>query len=122
MKTIFLPISSRMIARNILRTGVLHHLLAQKDIRVIIFTQSFKISGYEKEFNADNIIFEGIDDIASIVSEVDSLFNRLALFYINSGTARFLRKQWLLYERQSMLRYALSLTILTIIGGRPLLP
>lgn len=117
MNTILIPITSRQLARNILRTGAFAYLQSNSDLRLVVLVPSIKIEDYKKEFKNDNVVFEGVPSLPPFISRLDMLFGRLALFYTNSPTARFLRKQWLLLERKSPIRYAVSISLLSVIGN-----
>ncbi|MBU3925953.1 CDP-glycerol glycerophosphotransferase family protein [Patescibacteria group bacterium] len=117
MKTIFIPIFYRPQARNVLRTDILKTLISNKDVRVIIFVPIEKLEEYKNEFQNENIIFEGIDEPLEFISRMDKLFGRLALFYIDSPTGRFNRKEWLLYGKKSPARYLISMFFLLLFGN-----
>lgn len=117
MKTIFMPISSRQQARNILRTDIFKALSSNRNIRLVVFVPDFKLDEYKKEFQGDNLIIEGIKELPKFISLLDSFFGRLSLFYIDTPTGRFLRKQWLLFERKNVFRYLLSMFFLFLFGN-----
>ena len=117
MKTIFIPIQNRLQARNILRTDVLKTLLSDIETRVVLFAPIFKVDEYKKEFVADNLIIEGIKEMNSFLSRTDLTFNRLSLFYLDNPNARFLRKQWLFFERKKPIKYFISISLLLIFGN-----
>lgn len=121
MKTIFIPISARQPARNVLRTDILKTLQAEHATRVVIFAPSFKIPHYVAECAAPNTLFEGVDIPREPISKLDTFFHRLSLFYINSRTGRFTRKQYFLYELRQPNLYAVSLSLLFLFGGSRLL-
>lgn len=121
MKTIFIPIFYRPQARNVLRTDILKTLIAGENIRVIIFVSVEKLEEYQNEFQSENIIFEGIEEPPEFISKIDKFFGRLALFYIDSPTGRFNRKEWLLYGKKSPGRYLISMFFLLLFGNLKIL-
>ena len=121
MKTVLVPIYYRMQARNVLRTGIYRTLAAAPDLRVVVFVPPYKLEEYRKEFREPSVIFEGVAEPPKVFSRLDAFFERLALFYLDTPTARFFRKQWIFHERRRPLRYALSRVFLRLIGGVSLL-
>lgn len=117
MHTIFVPIVGRQQARNILRTGVFSFLTKNQNIQLVLFVPEFKLSHYEHEFQSANVIFEKLPPMCGHISHIDAFFGRIALFYINSHTARFLRKEWLLLEQRKPIRYVSSMILLWIFGS-----
>lgn len=117
MKTIFIPIYYRPQARNVLRTDIFKTLTGQDGMRVVVFVSEFKKRDYEKEFSGSGAIFEPITEPAEFISPLDKFFGRISLFYINSPTARFLRRQWLWLERKKPVRYLVSMMLLLVIGN-----
>ncbi len=122
MKTIFIPIATRPQARNVLRTDILKTLATAPNVRVVVFAPPLPSEEYRKEFShLSNVIFESVPALPRFFSRADAFWGRVSLFYINSPTGKFLRKQWLLYERKSPLRFFFSRTLLSVIGNiRPL--
>ncbi|MEK7575933.1 MAG: hypothetical protein AAB491_02525, partial [Patescibacteria group bacterium] len=119
MKTIFIPIQNRQQARNVLRTDILITLISFQDIKVIFFAPDYMAGEYKNEFSAKggNIVFEGMKEPLKYISKIDALFGRLSLFYIDSPTGRFLRKQWLLLEKKEPMRYIFSMFLSLLIGN-----
>lgn len=117
MKTIFIPVYNRQQARNILRTDIFDELNKASDVRVVIFVPHFKLDAYIKEFNGKNLVIEGIEEPPLVQSKTDAFFSRISLFYIDTKTARFIRKKWILLENKEYFRYLISITMLTIFGG-----
>ena len=58
MKTIFIIISRGIIARNILRTGIIDHLLRDENIRIVLMLPSEAPQYLKEEFNHSRIIIE----------------------------------------------------------------
>lgn len=116
IKTIFLPIANRQQARNILRTDVLKTIAMDSSVRIVIFTPEYRAEQYRKEFAYPNIVVEGIEE-PKILSSLDAFLGRVSLFYINSATGRFLRKQWLWYGRKAPVRYCVSLGLIFLFGS-----
>lgn len=116
MKTIFLSVANRQQARNILRTDVLKTIAAHPSVRVIIFTPAYRAEQYRAEFAHPNVIIEGVEE-SKTLSLLDNFFERVSLFYINSATGRFLRKQWLWHQRKAPIRYVSSMTLLYLLGS-----
>ena len=56
-KTIFLCVSGKVQARNILRSDVFTELNTNKKIRLILFVPKYKVEEYKKEFNKSSINF-----------------------------------------------------------------
>src|SRR3989344_2039412 len=118
MKTIFIAISGRQQARNILRTDVLKTLLAAKDIRVVVFVHQFKLTHFKREFDAaPNLIFEGVDIGSEFLSRLDGFFNSLSLYYTNTTTGRFLKKLWFWHENRRPVRYIFARVTLFLFGN-----
>src|SRR3989338_203121 len=116
MRTVLVAISGRQQARNILRTDVLKTLLATKDVRVVVLVPALKLAYYREEFQLPNLIFEGVEFKQEFVSRLDSFFNSLSLYYVDSTTGRFLKKLGYWYERRQPVRYILSRTALALFG------
>lgn len=117
-KTTFILITSRQQARNVLRTDIFSTLAKQPRLRLIVFVPAFKIKEYKREYGGDNIIWEGIKEPERFFSSLDAFFGRIGLFYINSPTVRFLRKEWLWYEKCSPLRYGISMILLFLLSNK----
>lgn len=118
MKTIFIPISARQQARNVLRTDIFKMLVQSPAIRVILFAPHARCEEYKKELSSfNNVVFEGIAELPKYFSRTDQVFGRLSLFFINSPTGKALRKRWLLYDRYSPLSYVLARVLLTFFGS-----
>lgn len=116
MKTIFIPIQNRQQARNVLRTDIFN-FLASSGNRIIFFSPDYMIGEYREEFKNVNVIFEGVKEPLKYFSKIDSFFGRISLFYIDSPTGRFLRKQWLLLEKRAPARYFFSMFLSLLIGN-----
>lgn len=119
MKTIFIPIQNRQQARNVLRTDIFNVLISFLGIRIIFFAPDYMIDEYKNEFSVEggNVVFEGVKEPPRYISKTDSFFGRLSLFYIDSPTGRFLRKQWLFFERKEPVRYAFSMFLSLFLGN-----
>lgn len=117
MKTIFIPIFYRPQARNVLRTDIFKTLIANKDIRVVVFVPTLKLKEYQDEFLNKNVVFEGLEELPEFISRLDKFFGRLALFFINSQTGKFNRKEWLLHGRKNPARYLISMFFLFLFGN-----
>lgn len=120
-KTIFIPIMGRQQARNVLRTDVFKVLNEDPHVRLVILAPSLKVGEHAKEFHGNNLVFEGFGELPGHLSSFDRFFYRLSLFYINSPSRRFLRKEWLLYGKKSPFRYSVSISLVYIFGGSSLL-
>ncbi len=70
MKTIFVAINRGLIARNILRTGVLDSLLATPDVRIVLVINAEIHDYFRDEFSHPRIVFE------SVKNKQYSLFRR----------------------------------------------
>lgn len=117
MKTIFIPIQNRQQARNVLRTDIFNFLISFSDIRIIFFAPDYMVDEYKKEFKNKKVIFEGMKEPLKYISKIDAFFGRLSLFYIDSPTGRFLRKQWLFLEKRQPIRYIFSFFLSLLMGN-----
>ncbi len=61
MKTIFLVIDDGFIAKNILATDVLPTLVSEKDLQIVIITDTKKVKDYAARFRSENVRVEGVD-------------------------------------------------------------
>src|SRR3989344_3451673 len=121
IRTIFIAISGRQQARNILRTDVLKTLLAVKNVRVVVLVHTFKLEHFRKEFQLPNLLIEGVDFGNENISRLDAFFNTLSLYYVNTTTGRFLKKLWFWHEHRRPLRYLAARATLAFLGNlRPL--
>ena len=57
-KTIFLAINRGVLARNILRAGVLDELLKYKDLKIVIIVNTKIHDYFKKEFLHPNIVLK----------------------------------------------------------------
>ena len=120
-KTIFIPVSGRPQSRDILRTDVLKTLCKAEDVLIVVFVKSEKVNHYRKEFQYPNLIFEGIDFDRFPISRIDTLFNTISMYYVNTTTGRFLRKLWFWHEEKAPIKLFVSRIMLVVFGGiRPL--
>lgn len=74
MKTIFITSFHVLISRNILSTGLLDMLA--KEYRIVLCVPREKLDYFRKEFDGENIFFEGID---TTLYPRDLFFRKLAL-------------------------------------------
>ena len=117
-KTIFIAISGRQQARNILRTDVLKTLLEAR-VRVVVFVHTVKLKHFQEEFKQPNLIFEGVDFGSETISRIDAFFNTLSLYYVNTTKGRFLKKLWFWHERRRPLHYVFARLTLALFGNIP---
>jgi len=115
-KTIFIPIANRQQARNVLRTDILNTLLTNQDTRLVLFVPHFKLAVYQREYVDARMVWIGVDETSLFFSFLDALFGRLALFYIDSPTGRFLRRSWLFLERRKPFSYGAAMLLSFILG------
>jgi len=77
----------------------------------------FLLDEYKKEFQGDNVYFEAVEQSPDSLSRLETLFDRLSRFYSDNSTTRFMRKQWLLMEKNKPHRYVLSMSLLLLFGN-----
>lgn len=75
MKTVFITITRGILARNILRTGILDFLLEPGDVKVVILVPMDIQDYFKKEFNHPNIVVEQVPD--PTISKSRKFFNIL---------------------------------------------
>lgn len=75
MKKVLITVSEGSLARNILRSGVLDHLLKRGDIRVSLLAPQDKVELYMKEFGSPSVDIVGVPK-----SSVSTFFDRVLVF------------------------------------------
>lgn len=116
-KTIFLSVSGKVQARNLLRSDTFTEINENKNIRIILFVPAYKMEDYKKEFVGERLIIEGIPDCPTHTGKLNTIFKRLSIFYINTATVRHVRRKWLFFERKQPVRYGVSLFFLFLFGN-----
>ena len=75
MRTVFLAVYHPYSSRNVLSNGMVENLIAQKDIRVVVFCQAIKKDFFVANYSQDRIIIESFsDDRKTFFSSVSSTF------------------------------------------------
>lgn len=91
MRTIFITIFQGVEAKNILRTPLLPALLAEKDIRVVLFTEhEEKVDFYKKEFLDPRLIYEVVARMP--ITGIDRFFSFLKFQLLRTETTNLRRK------------------------------
>lgn len=107
MKTVFIPIFQGVEAKNILRTDIYKNLIADKDVRLVLFVKSHERADfYKKEFNNERICYEVVDSPAR--SFLDRFFGSLKFKLINTKTID-LRRRMKLQEDKNYFSYIINL-------------
>lgn len=107
IKTIFLTIFEGVEAKNLLRTSVLPTLLADPEVRIVLFTKSQeKVEYYKKEFSDRRLIYEMVP--RQPVCGWDAIFAKLKFTLLRTATTDLKRR--LNYEREkNFFRYGAGL-------------
>ncbi|OGF82524.1 hypothetical protein A2924_03355 [Candidatus Giovannonibacteria bacterium RIFCSPLOWO2_01_FULL_44_16] len=93
MKTILIPISQAVEAKNILRTTVLASLLKDKDTRLIfLMANQVRIDYYKKEFNGPRMYYEVADFTKKRGKNLENLFSKLKYLLLRTETMDLRRK------------------------------
>ncbi len=97
MKTIFISIFEGVEVKNILRTPILKNLLADKEVRIVLFTKSqAKVDYYSAEFKDPRIFFEVVEWKSP--SRIDRFFSKLKFTLLRTETTNLKRKMVSEYE------------------------
>ncbi len=118
MRTIFVTIFQGAEAKNILRTDIYKHLIANPELRLVFLASNQdRIDYYRKEFNAPNVVYE-IAEMGKM-GFWNRLFSNLKFHLLNTETAD-LRREMILEETHNQRRYRLS-RLVNKIFARPLI-
>lgn len=99
MKTIFITIFEGVEVKNVLRTPILKNLLADEDVKIVLFTKSkAKVDHYAAEFNHPRIFFEVVEWKSN--SRLDTLFSKLKFVLLRTETTNLKRKMVSEYEQR----------------------
>ena len=115
MKTIFITSFNPFVTRNILFTDVFR-VVRSKNLRIVIFCPDYKKNYFEKNFQKDNVIIEGVK--AQRATKQDTIFNYLGRSLNRTRTLAIHRKEIFL-RNKNILAYFMSY-FLSWIGWFPL--
>ncbi len=91
MKTIFITIFEGVESKNILRTDILTILLANPEVRLVLFAKNKKrIAYFQKEFNHPRIVYEMVEK--PNVAGFDWMFSKLKYVLLKSPTTDLRRR------------------------------
>lgn len=106
VKTIFIPIFQGVEAKSILRTDIYKELSQRKDIRLVVLVlNNAKKEYFQKEFFADNVIYEVIDFLET--GWLENLFSQLKVSLLRTVTMDLKRKVRL-KETKNYFQYYIS--------------
>ncbi|OGF74166.1 hypothetical protein A2W54_00745 [Candidatus Giovannonibacteria bacterium RIFCSPHIGHO2_02_43_13] len=109
MKTIFIPISQALEAKNMLRTKVLANLLKDKDTRLVfLMANQVRIDYYKKEFNGPRMHYEVADFTKKRGKNLENLFSKLKYLLLRTETTD-LRRRMKFEENGGRLSYLANL-------------
>lgn len=112
MKTIFITSFHPLISRNILlNNGFFNTLLADNQIRLVIFCPDYKQSYFERNFKENNVIIEGVK--SERIDRQDVLFSYLSRFLISTETL-FIHRRELLRKHKKFLAFAFAYFLVAI--------
>ncbi|TSC84161.1 MAG: hypothetical protein G01um101417_317 [Parcubacteria group bacterium Gr01-1014_17] len=114
MKTIFIICFHPLISRNILSAPFFKILAGVAGLRIVLVVSEKKIDFFEKFYQKDNVIIEGIP---RKLNEADYLFKDLAAAAIRTRTRKLIRNMRLGHERWNALRVFFWAPLI-----RPLIP
>ena len=86
-KTIFLAINRGVLARNILRAGVLDELLKYKDLKIVIIVNTKIHDYFKKEFLHPNIVLEEVPE------KKNGRFRQIVILFFNGLVYRETEKR-----------------------------
>jgi len=102
MRTVFLAVYHPYSSRNVLSNGMVENLIAQKDIRVVVFCQAIKKDFFVANYSQDRIIIESFsDDRKTFFSSVSMFFDRWTTWMLPTFTIG-LRMREKLYRRKNL--------------------
>lgn len=91
MKTLFITIFEGVEVKNILRTPILKYLLADQQVRIVLFTKSVhKVEYYRREFNDPRLVYEVVE--WKQTSWIDGIFSKLKFTLLRTSTTNLKRK------------------------------
>ena len=108
METIFITSFHFAISRNILATKILE-LLDEKEVRVVVFTKSYKVNYFKQELNSSNLIIEGIDFSKPSANRITLILKRLMRLGLDTETARV--EKYMKWKREGKFFYYLFATL-----------
>ena len=114
MKTIFISSFHPYISRNILSTEAFSALLADPDLRVVLFVPSYKISYFRRMFAYPNLVVEGVLFPPASKDRRGLLFKRLAKYALPSDSVRI--ERYLKWRRDNRSFYFILLYMLGVLG------
>lgn len=113
MKTIFITSFNPFISRNILETGVVD-LLNSRGIRVVVLVPDYKAEYFKKNFEAENVVIEGVPSLKSNRQYI--LFKYLGGSLTDTTTRLFHQKRKYLSD-QDRIRFYFSRILSRFLGG-----
>ncbi len=110
MKTIFISSFHPYISRNILATDAFSILVAEPNVRIVLFTFEYKKDYFQKKFGHSNVIIEGIQLPPPSKKFFSLVMKRLAKFGLDSHSVSIERRIKL--EREGKFFYFIFATII----------